>query len=76
MMVMVPRQYFHHVGPAVQLNPGNIIFASCRSISCVFIRSNHCSAIMVVEFAVFLLHMKSFKVLAIYCSRAYGIFNR
>ena len=36
MMVMVPRQYFQLsdcVGPAVQLNPGNIIFASCRSIS-------------------------------------------
>ena len=36
MMVMVPRQYFqlsNCVGPAVQLNRGNIIFASCRSIS-------------------------------------------
>ena len=36
MMVMVPRQYFQlsdYVGPAVQLNPGNIMFASCRSTS-------------------------------------------
>ena len=36
MMVMVPRQYFQLsdcVGPAVQLNPGNIMFASCRSTS-------------------------------------------
>ena len=35
-MVMVLRQYFqlsNCVGPAVQLNPGNIIFTSCRSIS-------------------------------------------
>ena len=35
-MVMVPRQYFQLsdcVGPAVQLNPGNILFASCRSTS-------------------------------------------
>ena len=38
MMVMVPRQYCqlsNCVGPAVQLNPGNINFTSCRSISCV-----------------------------------------
>ena len=36
MMVMVPRQYCQPsncVGPAVQLNPGNIIFASCQNIS-------------------------------------------
>ena len=36
MTVMIPRQYFqlsNCVGPAVQLNPGNVIFASCRSIS-------------------------------------------
>ena len=36
MMVTVPRQYFQLsdcVGPAVQLNPGNIMFASCRSTS-------------------------------------------
>ena len=35
-MVMVPRQYFqlgNCVGPAVQLNSGNFIFTSCRSIS-------------------------------------------
>ena len=36
MMVIVLRQYFqlsNCVGATVQLNPGNIIFASCRSIS-------------------------------------------
>ena len=35
-MVIVPRQYFqlsNCVGPAVQLNPGNVIFTSCRSTS-------------------------------------------
>ena len=35
-MVMVPRQYFqlsNCVGLPVQLKPGNIIFASCQSIS-------------------------------------------
>ena len=31
---------------------------------------------MAVEFAVFLPRTKSFNVLAIYCSRAYGICNR
>ena len=36
MMVMVPRQYFqlsNCVGLAVQLTRGNIIFASCQSMS-------------------------------------------
>ena len=35
-MVMVPRQYFQLskcAGPAMQLKPGNIVFASCQSIS-------------------------------------------
>ena len=64
----------------MQLNPGNIIFASCRSTSRVsrfFTQSSRCSAmIMAVEFAVFLPPTKSFNVLAIQCSRAYGICNR
>ena len=36
MIVMVPQQYFqlsNCVGLAAQLNRGNIIFASCRSMS-------------------------------------------
>ena len=36
-VVMVPRQYFqlsNCAGLAAQLNRGNIIFASCRSMSC------------------------------------------
>ena len=36
MMVIVLRQYFqlsNCAGPVVQLKPGNIIFASCQSIS-------------------------------------------
>ena len=81
-MVMTPQQYCQHSnceGPAVQLNPGNIIFASYRSTSGVsrfLVGPAVVSAIMAVEFAVFLPHTKCFNVLAIYCSRAYSICNR
>ena len=51
MTVMVPHQYFqlgNCVGHAVQLNPGNIIFVSCQSISRVSHQSSQCFAIMAV----------------------------
>ena len=78
MVVMVPRQYFQLMnceGSAVQRSPGNIIFASCRSIGRV--------SWFLVGLAVVpqlwqenLPRTKTSNVLPTYCSRAYSICDK